>query len=61
MNAANYPIWKVYTEGELIVDRRNKEAADHHILLNLAVSAVISKKANTAFQKRIDKLRGQKH
>lgn len=46
----------VYVEAAFVVERVNRDEANRAILLQLAVSGVISKKGSKAFQKRIKDL-----
>lgn len=46
----------VWVESGFVVERINRDEANRAILLQMAVSAVISKKGNKAFQKRIKEL-----
>ena len=55
--AARYPVWKVLLEAEIVVERRDREAALTASLNQMAVaSGMGSKKATTAFGKRLKKL-----
>ena len=56
-HAWSYPVGMIWDEVSLVVDRKNRDHATTAILLNLAVSAVLSEKAGKNFSKQIEKLR----
>lgn len=43
----------------MIVERQNREAAFNAIMIQLAVSSIVSKKGSQAFKKRIEQLNGK--
>lgn len=46
----------IWDEVTLVVERKNRDHATTAVLLNLAVSAVLSEKAGKNFEKQIKKL-----
>lgn len=57
-DAQSYPIGMVFVEAELVVERINNAHATTAILLQTAVSSLLSKKGSSAFQTQIKKLTG---
>ncbi len=55
-HAQFYPLRRVWEESALVVQRLNGVEATRAILLNKAVSAVVSKKAGADFKKTIKSL-----
>ena len=54
--ARHYPLGRLMDEARLVVQRVNNGHATTAILLQGAVSGVLSKKANKEFQKQISRL-----
>lgn len=59
MHATRYPIGLLIDETRLAVDRINNRIATEAVLVNLAVSSVLSKKSGAHFKKTLAKLRGE--
>lgn len=55
-HAWRYPIRMVWEEAALVVERLNGLEASRAVLLQMAVSSVISKKAGAEFKKAIRRL-----
>jgi hypothetical protein len=57
-HARRYPLGFMMDEAALVVERVNNGHATQATLLQMAVSGVLSKKANKAFQEQIKNLIG---
>lgn len=51
-----YPVPVVWTEVGIVRTRLNREMASNAVLMQLAISSVLSEKAGKAFQKQVKKL-----
>lgn len=51
--ARRYPVGMVYVEAEYVVERIDREEASRAVLLQMAVSSILSKKAGEVFRKKI--------
>lgn len=56
--AHNYPFGRLWDEAALVMERINNMAATEAILLQQAVSSVLSKKAHKEFEKTLKKMTG---
>lgn len=56
VHARRYPLGMVMDEAKIAVERVNNGYATQAVLLQSAVSGVISKKANKEFKKQVDLL-----
>lgn len=54
----NYPVGKVWSEAQLVIERLNSLEVTRATLLQLAVSSVLSKEAGEEFRKALDSLKG---
>lgn len=55
-DAGDYPLGMLWLESQLVVERLNQQAVTQAVLLQLAVSSILSKKGGTEFKKTINKL-----
>jgi hypothetical protein len=55
-DAWEYPLGMVWDEARIVVDRDNGMEATRAVLLQLAVSSVLSKEGGKAFREQIEKL-----
>jgi hypothetical protein len=53
VQAAHYPVGMVFDEAQLVVERLNRAEATRAVLLQMAVSAVLTKEAGEKFNERI--------
>lgn len=56
LDARQYPLWMVWEESERVVRHINRLEATRAVLLQMAVSTVISKEAHGPFKKVIAEL-----
>ena len=55
-HARSYPVGMVYAEAQFVVERMDREEANRAVLVQMAVSSILSKKASESFQKTIKKM-----
>jgi hypothetical protein len=53
-----YPLWRVWQETQIVVDRINATLATEASLTNLAMAATQNKRAASIFNRQIKKLTG---
>ena len=56
VDAADYPLGRVFVEAEVAVTRVNQAFVTQATLLQLAVGSLLSKKSGEEFQKAVKKL-----
>lgn len=56
LQARHYPLWMVWEEAEIVVERINQQEASRTTLLHAAGAAVMSKKGAQALKKLLKEL-----
>lgn len=59
IEARHYPVPMLWQETKIVRQRVNRELANEAVLTQMAVSAILSKKAGEAFDKQIRVLMGK--
>jgi hypothetical protein len=57
-DARFYPIYRLWEEANIIIERLNAQLGSEATLIQLAIGAAIDKKAGKQFQKTIKRLMG---
>lgn len=58
VDARFYPIYRLWEEANIVIERINAQMGSEATLINLAIGAAIDKKASKEFQKTIKRLTG---